>query len=188
MTSSFANIGIKFHHGLRQRRSKFTPNFVETKTLFFSSLSKPRQSSNLEKIVSFSRFNRIDSTSTMEFGLKYDEPERYSKELDVAVRAVQLACFLCQRVQESIISKSGDEILSKDDHSPVTVAGNPLTLFRSDFALGSFGIFLCIYRLRLKCGSVMLMFLPGVRLLHCFWIFVIITFLILVQFFNFFEW
>lgn len=122
MTSSFANIGIKFHHGLRQRRSKFTPNSVETKTLFFSSLSKPRQSSNLEKIVSFSRFNRIDSTSTMEFGLKYDEPERYSKELDVAVRAVQLACFLCQRVQESIISKSGDEILSKDDHSPVTVA------------------------------------------------------------------
>lgn len=141
MTSSCANIAIKFHDGLRQRRSNFTPYYIET--LFFFSLSKPRQSSNLEKIVSFSRCNRIESTSTMEFGLKYDEPEQYSKELDVAVRTVQLACFLCQRVQESIISKSGDEILSKDDHSPVTVAGKPFTLFRSDFELGSFGIFLC---------------------------------------------
>lgn len=49
--------------------------------------------------------------------------EAEAKELDVAVRAVQMACSLCQRVQDSLISKTGDEVQSKDDNSPVTVAG-----------------------------------------------------------------
>ncbi|KAK6932504.1 Inositol monophosphatase-like [Dillenia turbinata] len=49
-------------------------------------------------------------------------PDKYSKELDVAVRAVQMACSLCQRVQESIISKTSDVVQSKEDNSPVTVA------------------------------------------------------------------
>ncbi|PON70989.1 3(2),5 -bisphosphate nucleotidase HAL [Parasponia andersonii] len=45
------------------------------------------------------------------------------KELDVAVRAVQMACSLCQRVQDGLISRTGgNEIQSKDDNSPVTVA------------------------------------------------------------------
>jgi len=46
------------------------------------------------------------------------QSEEYSKELDVAVRAVQMACSLCQKVQETLISKS-----SKDCNSSVTVAG-----------------------------------------------------------------
>lgn len=50
------------------------------------------------------------------------EDEKYSKELDVAVRAVHLACFLCQRVQEGLVSTNGDHVKSKDDDSPVTVA------------------------------------------------------------------
>lgn len=50
------------------------------------------------------------------------ESNEYSKELDVAVRAVQMACFLCQKVQESLISKSSSQVQSKDDNSPVTVA------------------------------------------------------------------
>jgi len=52
-----------------------------------------------------------------------DDDQEYSKELDVAVRAVQMACSLCQRVQESLISKTNHQVQSKDDNSPVTVAG-----------------------------------------------------------------
>lgn len=50
------------------------------------------------------------------------EAEKYSEELDVAVRAVHLACSLCQRVQEGLVSTSSDHVKSKDDDSPVTVA------------------------------------------------------------------
>ncbi|KAK8607916.1 hypothetical protein V6N13_023361 [Hibiscus sabdariffa] len=49
-------------------------------------------------------------------------PDRYSKELDVAVRAVQMACSLCQKVQESLILKTSSPVHSKHDNSPVTVA------------------------------------------------------------------
>lgn len=52
--------------------------------------------------------------------------ESYAKELDVAVKAVHMACSLCQRVQRRLIlaaAVSGDHVLSKDDDSPVTVAG-----------------------------------------------------------------
>ncbi|EEF27873.1 PAP-specific phosphatase HAL2-like [Ricinus communis] len=48
--------------------------------------------------------------------------KKYAKELDVAVRVVHMACTLCQRVQESLVSRSNDQVLSKDDDSPVTVA------------------------------------------------------------------
>lgn len=51
------------------------------------------------------------------------EAENYSEELDVAVRVVHLACSLCQRVQEGLVSASSDHVKSKDDDSPVTVAG-----------------------------------------------------------------
>ncbi|GLT77015.1 hypothetical protein SLA2020_486410 [Shorea laevis] len=50
------------------------------------------------------------------------EIEKYSKELDVAVRVVHMACSLCQRVQEGLVSTSSDQVKSKDDDSPVTVA------------------------------------------------------------------
>ncbi|KAE9461815.1 hypothetical protein C3L33_06276, partial [Rhododendron williamsianum] len=50
------------------------------------------------------------------------ETEEYSKELEVAVRAVQMACLLCQRVQENFITKTNGQVHSKDDNSPVTIA------------------------------------------------------------------
>ncbi|KAL5736239.1 hypothetical protein ACOSP7_030709 [Xanthoceras sorbifolium] len=51
------------------------------------------------------------------------EEDKYCKELDVAVRVVHLACSLCQRVQEKLVSTtSGGYVKSKDDDSPVTVA------------------------------------------------------------------
>jgi hypothetical protein len=57
------------------------------------------------------------------FSKSEQEKDDYSKELDVAVRAVQMACSLCQRVQDTLISKTNHQVQSKDDNSPVTVAG-----------------------------------------------------------------
>jgi 3'(2'), 5'-bisphosphate nucleotidase len=60
---------------------------------------------------------------TKDMGFSTLEPGKYSKELDIAVRAVQMACFLCQKVQESLISKTTSQVQAKDDNSPVTIAG-----------------------------------------------------------------
>lgn len=49
--------------------------------------------------------------------------EQYSQELEVAVKAVHMACLLCRRVQESLIFQRNVHVQSKDDDSPVTVAG-----------------------------------------------------------------
>eukprot|EP00268_Persea_americana_P050218 TRINITY_DN5444_c0_g1_i3.p2 TRINITY_DN5444_c0_g1~~TRINITY_DN5444_c0_g1_i3.p2 ORF type:complete len:205 (+),score=57.41 TRINITY_DN5444_c0_g1_i3:98-712(+) len=57
-----------------------------------------------------------------QIGVSIPEGEKYSKELDVAVRVVQMACCICQRVQESLIQSSNGLIKSKEDDSPVTVA------------------------------------------------------------------
>lgn len=48
--------------------------------------------------------------------------DRYSQELEVAVKAVHMACLLCRRVQESLIFQRNVHVQSKDDNSPVTVA------------------------------------------------------------------
>jgi 3'(2'), 5'-bisphosphate nucleotidase len=53
----------------------------------------------------------------------------YAKEMEAAVRVVQVACTLCQRVQDSLLLAgpgSGSDpggVHSKLDRSPVTVAG-----------------------------------------------------------------
>lgn len=57
------------------------------------------------------------------------EDGKYAKELDVAVRVVHMACSLCQRVQESLVSLGRDQVTSKDDDSPVTVAGTSILGF-----------------------------------------------------------
>ncbi|RRT66822.1 hypothetical protein B296_00031878 [Ensete ventricosum] len=54
---------------------------------------------------------------------RVEEGER-SRELDVAVRVVQMACSLCQRVQSGLVGRHREQITSKDDDSPVTVAGS----------------------------------------------------------------
>lgn len=46
----------------------------------------------------------------------------YSEELEVAVKAVHMACLLCEKVQQSLVSKGLDQVHSKNDNSPVTVA------------------------------------------------------------------
>nr|AFK34186.1 unknown [Lotus japonicus] len=53
----------------------------------------------------------------------FSEAEEYSSELDIAVRAVQLACSLCQKMQDTLSkSRSKDQVPTMDDNFPVTVA------------------------------------------------------------------
>ncbi|XP_074584714.1 3',5'-bisphosphate nucleotidase AHL-like [Curcuma longa] len=51
-----------------------------------------------------------------------EEEKRRARDLDVAVRAVQLACSLCQRVQSGLVAREKGKTMSKEDNSPVTVA------------------------------------------------------------------
>ncbi|ERN03428.1 PAP-specific phosphatase HAL2-like [Amborella trichopoda] len=46
---------------------------------------------------------------------------KYDHELDVAVKVVQLACSLCQKVQENLVQNQ-DKVKAKEDSSLVTVA------------------------------------------------------------------
>lgn len=51
------------------------------------------------------------------------ERNKYDLELNVAVRVVHLVCSLCQKVQKQLLSTNPHQVKSKDDDSPVTVAG-----------------------------------------------------------------
>lgn len=137
-----SSLAIKLPHGLGLRRyneSNFTPNHVVSFFMFFHHSKRPHDLS--QHIGCLSNFNRISfSSSTMEdqeklglFARASSEPEQYFKELDVAVRAVQMACSLCRRVQDSLISKTGAHVQSKDDNSPVTVAGQSIYFFLVSF-------------------------------------------------------
>lgn len=123
--SSFgANIPRILGHGNRLR------HIEAASSCFLSSLLHNYKSpnNNLSTHIGFvSKFDQVYSSSSssplMEkedrqqmFGL-----EEYSKELDVAVRAVQMACSLCHKVQGTLISN--DQVPSKHDNSLVTVAG-----------------------------------------------------------------
>lgn len=75
------------------------------------------------EIVSISSLYQI-IIQNFKFGLKM-ENEKYSRELNVGVRVVHMACALCTKLQEQLlISPNFDQIRSKDDDSLVTVAGN----------------------------------------------------------------
>lgn len=49
-------------------------------------------------------------------------PNQYFEELEVAVKAVHMACLLCEKIQESLVSSGHGQVCSKHDDSPVTVA------------------------------------------------------------------
>lgn len=121
-----ANFGIRVPHALiHSRRSNFIPNHVASSFLLF--LDSKKNIGSSKPIVSLSKFNQTHlCSSTMEdqnqLVLTSSEPEKYSKELEVAVRAVQMACLLCQRVQDSLVSQTNGQVHSKDDNSPVTIA------------------------------------------------------------------
>lgn len=130
MHISCSSFAAKFPNvfGERERKnSNFTPIHVGVSFLFFNLRSRSRNIP-FPNIASVS--NRTRSCLTMEGQYQTTvvcpEADKYIKELDVAVRAIQMACSLCQRVQESLISKANPQIQSKDDDSPVTIAGNSL--------------------------------------------------------------
>lgn len=54
--------------------------------------------------------------------IESDPDEKYAKELEVAVKAVHVACLLCQKVQENLIFNGDEDVRAKDDNSPVTIA------------------------------------------------------------------
>lgn len=64
---------------------------------------------------------------------------KFSKELDVAVRAVHLACSLCQKVQNTLLSTTHQQVECKDDDSLVTVADYSVQAVVSWILSESFG-------------------------------------------------
>lgn len=116
-------MAIKASHNLGlvkwNNKHKFITNHVGTVSFYKThhhKISKP--------IGCLSKLTQTQSFTVME------DPKRSSlsslqptHDLEIAVRAVQMACSLCQKVQDSLVSKSGAVVQSKDDNSPVTVAG-----------------------------------------------------------------
>lgn len=81
--------------------------------------------------------------------------EKYAQEMEVAVKAVHMASLLCRRVQESLISNNNVHVQSKEDDSPVTVAGMippPQPLVENEMALLLFFIiYLFLFFVELLC-------------------------------------
>ncbi|GER31633.1 3'(2'),5'-bisphosphate nucleotidase 1 [Striga asiatica] len=63
-----------------------------------------------------------DYSETLESDRSMELEGKYSEELEVAVKAVHMACLLCRGVQASFLADSNGHVQSKDDDSPVTVA------------------------------------------------------------------
>ncbi|KAF5728653.1 PAP-specific phosphatase HAL2-like [Tripterygium wilfordii] len=119
-----SSVGTKIPHILGGRR-RYTGNHVESNFSCFFLASKTLKNSH--HIVSVSKLNQNWVSSIMEeqksIGLSASlDSDKYSKELDIAVRAVQMACSLCQKVQDGLISKTQSQVQSKTDNSPVTIA------------------------------------------------------------------
>lgn len=118
-----STMAIKASHNLGlvkwNNKHKFITDHVGTVSFYkipHHKISKP--------IGCLSKLTQTQSFTVME------DPKRSSlsslqptHDLEIAVRAVQMACSLCQKVQDSLVSKSGAVVQSKDDNSPVTVAG-----------------------------------------------------------------
>ncbi|KAF6163198.1 hypothetical protein GIB67_025062 [Kingdonia uniflora] len=101
------------------------PTTTQPQSLFFSSSGTKCRLKSCFKRVGISQIRYFGTPLAHSSPVVMDEEsssERYSRELDVAVRVVQMACSLCQRVQESLVSKSDEHVMAKDDDSPVTVA------------------------------------------------------------------
>ncbi|KAG6573236.1 PAP-specific phosphatase HAL2-like protein, partial [Cucurbita argyrosperma subsp. sororia] len=102
-----ANLGINVRHGfhLSSMNSTNIPNYAD-----LHNSSSPKLPS------------RVSCTTSKQLGPLISGSESLSQELQIAVGAVQMACFLCQRVQSNLLKNNNAHIQAKDDHSPVTVA------------------------------------------------------------------
>ncbi|KAE9613516.1 hypothetical protein Lal_00015955 [Lupinus albus] len=102
-------------------------NHVEAAGSCFLPLNN-KSPKNLTSHISFvSNFNNKYSSPMMEEDNKMlSESEDYSNELDVAVKAMQMACFLYQKLQDTLVSMStrcNDQVQFNDDNSLLTIAG-----------------------------------------------------------------
>ena len=136
MPLNCSSLAFRVPHVLGQTRLTNANNLTSTThvgSCFPTNRKKTHQNKSF-RIVSQLNFNQnYTSASVMEDHRNLvlpssGVPDRYSKELAVAVRAVQMACSLCQKVQDSLISKTNTAVHSKDDNSPVTLAGISITL------------------------------------------------------------
>lgn len=126
-----ANLATKLPHrfGFSRTNTSSLPNYAAFKpSFFFFFPSTHILNSSPNRIYS----SVPSSSSIMEdqkhVGPLISGPKSLSQELKVAVAAVQMACFLCQRVQSNLLT-SNAQIQAKDDNSPVTVAGNSVCSF-----------------------------------------------------------
>ncbi|CAK9327407.1 unnamed protein product [Citrullus colocynthis] len=118
-----ANLASKLPHrfGFTRTNASSLPNYAGLKPFFLFFPSTHVHNSSQNRICS-----SVPSSSSIMEGNKHvgpliSGPKSLSQELKVAVGAVQMACFLCQRVQSNLLTSNG-QIQAKDDNSPVTVA------------------------------------------------------------------
>ncbi|XP_047147900.1 PAP-specific phosphatase HAL2-like [Vigna umbellata] len=108
---------------LGKRNENFICSHAQTKDSCFMSQHHKPTNTLPTHIASVSKSDQSFSSPVMEEDQKVlglvSEPEEYCRELDVAVRAVQMSCFLCQKLQDTWISSSQ----ISHPYSPLTVAG-----------------------------------------------------------------
>ncbi|XP_062013250.1 PAP-specific phosphatase HAL2-like [Rosa rugosa] len=120
-----SSMAIKASHnlGLVKLNNKRKSIINHVGTVSFSKTHHHRIS---KPIGCLSKLSQTQSFTVMEdpkrLSLSSLQSMKHTQELETAVRAVQMACSLCQKVQESLISKSSAVVQSKGDNSPVTVA------------------------------------------------------------------
>ncbi|KAL0305759.1 UNVERIFIED_CONTAM: PAP-specific phosphatase HAL2-like [Sesamum radiatum] len=125
---NFASQILRSHASLIARKNIHAPQDVGIFPSPFHANLRPTLSNYPSVFPSSCNCNQTFSSTTEDYyrnsALEFDDMDlgKYSKELEVAVKAVQMASLLCQRVQESLLSRSNDHVQSKDDNSPVTVA------------------------------------------------------------------
>ncbi|KAK3028521.1 hypothetical protein RJ639_038589 [Escallonia herrerae] len=108
---------------VQSRRNNLAANHVGSFSLLLYHSNCRRPSSSPYRTLCLPKCNLTHLSLEMEGPNKLEPvPDKYSKELEVAVRAVHMACLMCQRVQEILVSKGIDQVQSKEDNSPVTVA------------------------------------------------------------------
>ncbi|KAH9614210.1 hypothetical protein KSS87_008478 [Heliosperma pusillum] len=101
------------HLSLNNVPSNFSTSLFSTKNCVVTRI----KCNNKASIMEDNMFTSMIKDTTL-----LSKEDKYSKELDVAVKAVQMASSLCQRLQHALISKPNSFVQSKHDDSLVTIA------------------------------------------------------------------
>lgn len=147
MSSSTTTFPTKVPHTLlHSRKNHVFPKKQILGTLSFSSKKKSQLGFTAQTSSQTNFVSAMDEDCKLEVRSTYIS-DGYCNELEIAVRAVHMACLLCQKVQENLLSETSGHVHSKEDDSPVTIAGNliivlSIVLFRvvMFFSFGCLGI------------------------------------------------